>query len=118
MSAGIRATGITVGDEPISLSGLDRAFPSTDPAGVLPADTLTLALGDLIPDARNEVVILDGSGQDIALVTHDAIAVHGIAEAHVTVTGLDVSGFAYCTFEGGVTVFYPATHRLVVTADS
>ncbi len=118
MSAGIRATGITVGDVPISLNGLDRISPSVDPANTLSADTLTLALGDLIPDARNEVVILDGSAQDIALVTHDAIAVHGVAEAHVTVAGLDVSGFAYCTFEGGITVFYPATHRLIVTADS
>lgn len=118
MSGGIRATGITVGDEPISLSGLDQAFRPADPTSAGSDDALTLALGDLIPDARNEVVILDGSGQEIALVTHDAIAAQGVAEAHVTVTGLDVSGFAYCTFEGGVTIFYPATHRLIVTGES
>ena len=119
MSTGIRVTGITVGDEPISLSGLDQVpIPSEPPPNAALAETLTLALGDLIPDARNEIVILDGSGHDIALVTQDVIAAHGLAEAHVTVTGLDVSGFAYCTFEGGVTVFYPATHRLIVTAES
>jgi hypothetical protein len=62
-------------------------------------------------------VILDHSGQDIAVVTHEMVAAQGIGDAHVTVAGLDVSGFAYCTFEGGVTVFYPATHRLLVTHD-
>ena len=110
MGIGIRATGITVGDEPIALGNLDHTAP--------PAATLTLSLGDLIPDARNEIVILDGSGHDIAVVTGDAVSTHGIADAHVTAAGLDVSGFAFCTFEGGVTVFYPATHRLVVTNDT
>jgi len=118
MASGVRITGITVGDEPIALGGIEHAFPTAEPANPVPSETLTLALGDLIPDARNEVVILDGSSHEIALVTQDAVSAQGFAEAHVTVTGLDVSGFAYCIFEGGVTVFYPATHRLIVTADT
>jgi hypothetical protein len=117
MATGIRATSVTVADEPIPLNGVEQAFPTAEPV-ITPVPALTLALGDLIPDAHNEVVILDGSGHDIAVTTHDAIAAHGIAETHVTVTGLDVSGFAYCTFEGGITVFYPATHRLIVTGDA
>ncbi len=118
MGAGIRVTGITVADEPIALGGIEHAFPLPEHANPIPSETLTLALGDLIPDARNEVVILDGSSHDIAVLTQDTILAQGIAETHVTVIGLDVSGFAYCTFEGGVTVFYPATHRLIVTADT
>jgi len=116
MSAGIRIPGITVGDEPIALGSLEPSAGVVDNS--TPAATLSLSLGDLIPDAHNEIVILDGSGSDLAVATDNAIASHGISGDHVTVSGLDVSGFAYCTFEGGVTVFYPATHRLIVTNDT
>ncbi|MGH6967820.1 MAG: hypothetical protein ACREEL_00875 [Stellaceae bacterium] len=118
MGSGIRITGITAGDEPIALGGVDQALPPAESAGATPAETLTLSLDDLIPDARNEIVILDGSGHDIAVATADAVSAHGIAAAHVTATGFDVSGFAFCTFEGGVTVFYPSTHWLIVNNDS
>lgn len=116
MGAGIRIPGIMVGDEPIALGGLERSAGTVDNSAS--AATLALSLGDLVPDAHNEIVILDGSGSDLAVATNDAVASHGISGDHVTVSGLDVSGFAYCTFEGGVTVFYPATHRLIVTNDT
>ncbi|HEV2264321.1 MAG TPA: hypothetical protein VGR79_07305 [Stellaceae bacterium] len=117
MGTGIRIPGITVGDEPIALGGLEQS--SAGAAGhSAPAATLSLSLSDLIPDAHNEIVILDGSGSDLAVVTDNAVASHGISGGHVTASGLDVSGFAYCTFDGGVTVFYPATHRLIVTNDT
>ncbi|MDE2229420.1 MAG: hypothetical protein KGL11_10325 [Alphaproteobacteria bacterium] len=118
MGAGIRVTGITAGDEPIALGNVEHAFLSADAGASGGTETLTLTLDDLIPDAHNEIVILDASGHDIAVVTPDAIAAQGVADAHVTATGLDVSGFAYCTFDGGVTVFYPSTHRLIVTNDA
>ncbi len=118
MGAGVRIPGITAGDEPIALGGLEQTPSSGDADSSALAVTLSLSLGDLIPDAGNEIVILDGSGHDLAVVTDNAVAAHGIAGNHVTVTGFDVSGFAYCTFEGGVTVFYPATHRLIVTNDT
>lgn len=118
MGTGIRIPGITAGDEPIALGGLEQQPSTTDLNHSMQPATLSLSLGDLIPDARNEIVILDGSGSNLAVVTDNAVSSHGIAGNHVTVTGFDVSGFAYCTFEGGVTVFYPATHQLIVTNDT
>lgn len=116
MSTGIRIPGITVSDEPVALGGLDASSDAVENS--TPTATLSLSLADLMPDAHNEIVILDGSGSSLAVVTDHAVASHGISGDHVTVSGLDVSGFAYCTFEGGVTVFYPATHRLIVTNDT
>lgn len=116
MDTGVRIPGITVGDEPIALGGLEQSSGTAD--NTPPAATLSLSLADLIPDAHNEIVILDGSGGSLAVVTGDTVASHGVSGEHVTASGLDVSGFAYCTFEGGVTVFYPATHRLIVTNDT
>jgi hypothetical protein len=117
MTTGPRFTGITASDQPIPLG--EAPIPVPPPAAeTAGGTTLSLALADLLPDARGEIVILDHSGHDIAVVTHEAIAAQGIGDAHVTAAGLDVSGFSYCTFEGGVTVFYPATHRLFVTQDS
>jgi len=118
MANGVRIPGITAGDEPIALGSLEQLPSPADVDHSMRLTTLSLSLGNLIPDSHNEIVILDGSGSDLAVVTDNAVASHGIAGNHITVTGLDVSGFAYCTFEGGVTVFYPATHRLVVTNDT
>lgn len=116
MSTGIRIPGITVGDEPIALGGLDA--PSGAVENSAPAASLSLSLADLMPDTHNEIVILDGSGSSLAVVTDHSVASHGISGDHVTASGLDVSGFAFCMFEGGVTVFYPATHRLIITNDT
>jgi len=115
MTTGPRITGVTAGDEPIRLG--ETHAPAPPPADAAGDATLTLALEDLIPDARGEIVILDHSGQDITMVTHEGVAAQGVEDAHVTAAGLDVSGFSYCTFEGGITVFYPATHHLLVTQD-
>jgi hypothetical protein len=109
-----RPTGNPAGDVPIPLG--EEAAPQAESAAQAPA--LTLALEDLIPDARNEVVILDHSGQEISVVTSEPVASQGIQDAHVTASGHDVSGFAYCTFESGLTLFYPPTHHLLVTDES
>jgi|SRR5579872_6214277 len=116
MSTGIHIPGITVGDEPIALGDLESSSGTAE--GSAPAPILSLSLADLLPDAHNEIVILDGSGSNLAVVTDSAVMSHGTSGDHVTASGLDVSGFAYCTFEGGVTVFYPATHRLIVSNDT
>ena len=109
-----RPTGNPAGDIPIPLG--EEAAPHADSPAQAPV--LTLALEDLIPDARNEVVILDHSGQEISVVTSEPIADQGILNAHVTASGHDVSGFAYCTFESGLTLFYPPTHHLLVTDEN
>jgi hypothetical protein len=109
-----RPTGNPAGDIPIPLG--EETAPHAESEAQAPA--LTLALEDLIPDARNEVVILDHSGQEISVVTSEPVASQGIQDAHVTASGHDVSGFAYCTFESGLTLFYPPTHHLLVTDES
>jgi hypothetical protein len=81
------------------------------PAGEL----LTLTFEDLIPDSQGEVVILSDAGHDIAVVTHQPVASQGVEASHIMASGLDVSGFAFCTFADGVTLFYPTTQRLFVT---
>jgi len=108
-----RPTGNPAGDIPIPLG--EEAAPQADNPAQPPA--LTLALEDLIPDARNEVVILDRSGQEISVVTSEHVASQGILDAHVTSSGHDVSGFVYCTFERGLTMFYPPTHHLLLVTD-
>jgi len=77
-------------------------------------DTLTLLLEDLVPDARGEIVILSAGDHDITVVTDQPVADQGRQSAHVTDAGLDVSGFSYCTFASGGTVFCPNAHHLVV----
>lgn len=107
-----RDDGSPIVDGPIPLG--DHDAPATGlavPAGEL----LTLTLEDLIPDARGEVVILSDAGHDIAVVTHQPIANQGIEASHVTAAGLDVSGYGFCTFAEGITLFYPPGQRLFVT---
>ncbi len=114
-----RPTGNPAGDIPIPLGPAlhnEASLPHAESEAQAPA--LTLALEDLIPDARNEVVILDHSGQEISVVTSEPVASQGIQDAHVTASGLDVSGFAYCTFESGLTLFYPPTHHLLITDEN
>src|SRR5258705_11993514 len=102
-------------------------IPSEQVAASLAADRpvktgemLTLSLGDLVPDARGEIVILSGGTHDITVVTDEPVTKSGIepVQPHLTETGLDVSGFTYCTFAGGVTVFCPTAHRLLVLNES
>lgn len=110
-------SGSPIVDDTIPLGDHDRA-PAASDGLVGGAELLTLSLEDLIPDARGEVVILSDAGHDIAVVTHEPVASQGIETLHVMDSGLDVSGFGYCTFAGGLTVFYPPTHRLLVTDET
>ncbi len=90
---------------------------TTPVACAVEPETLTLALADLLPDASGEVVISDRTGLDIAVLTNEMVAAHGIAETRVTESGFEVGGLAYCTFEGGVTLFYAASQKLLVIPD-
>ena len=68
---------------------------------------LTFALKELLPDIGGEVVIDSGAGADITVLTDDAVTARGVERHHVTLGGDDVSGFAYCRFADGITVFHP-----------
>lgn len=72
------------------------------------ADTpITLAFEDLLPDANGEIVVLgDGFGTQLSILTDQRICAEGVADSHVTADGLDVAGLAYFAFEGGTKLYY------------
>lgn len=83
--------------------------PATASAGMLVrADShLSLDLRDLIRDDNGEVVLYNDSGlRAIGLSTDSQVVARGHANAHVTASGEDVSGFQYLTFDDGLTLYY------------
>ncbi len=79
---------------------------------------LILRMDELLPDAGSEVVLLDDAGEGFAIVTQDHVSGQGVAEPHVTASGLDVNGFSFATFDSGITVFYPSESKLLVLAET
>jgi hypothetical protein len=75
---------------------------------------LTFALKELLPDDGGAVVVYDHTGADVTVLTDAAVTDRGIEQDHITRAGHDVSGFAYCRFIGGITVFYPRSLPLRV----
>jgi hypothetical protein len=68
---------------------------------------ITLAFEDLLPDANGEIVVMgDGFGTQLSILTDQRICAEGVADSHVTADGLDVAGLAYFAFEGGTTLYY------------
>ena len=84
----------------------------------VPNDFLVLSLEDLLPDPRGEVVVFDDVGEGVAIVTDHQVADHGVSPAHITAAGVDVDGFAFFTFDTGLTVYYPNSLKLIVAPDS
>ncbi len=80
-------------------------------------DALTLSLKELMPDEGGDIVVFNDIGTDISIVTDDPVTAEGIAEGYVTRAGHNVSGFAYCRFAGGITMYYPRAHLLCVEED-
>ncbi len=80
-------------------------------------ETVTLALSDLVHDGNGEIVLFNDSNlRRLALVTDAAELARGQAPHHVTAAGEDVTGFAYVTFENGVTLYYEPQLELIVRA--
>lgn len=78
-------------------------------------EAVTLSLADLVHDANGEIVLFNDSNlRRLALVTQAAEVARGQAPHHVTAAGEDVTGFAYVTFENGVTLYYDAQLELIV----
>ena len=77
---------------------------------------LTFSLKELLPDDGGEVVIDNQTDADVTVLTDDPVTDRGVEEDHITRAGHDVSGFAYCRFAGGITVFYPRSLKLCVNA--
>lgn len=77
------------------------------------ADSVVLELGDLLPDSSGEVVLFMGEDVSVNIMTHETITGFGIADPHVTASGVDVTGLHFYSFEGGLTV-YSASDVLII----
>jgi len=75
--------------------------PADDPD----SDSVIMQLGDLLPDSLGEVVLFMGEDVSVNILTHETITGFGIADPHVTATGVDVTGLHFYSFEGGLTVY-------------
>lgn len=83
------------------------------PADDLSADSVVLELGDLLPDSSGEVVLFMGEDVSVNILTHETITGFGIADPHITASGVDVTGLHFYSFEGGLTV-YSASDVLII----
>ena len=102
--------------------GVSDGLAVTDArADPLPAEGtenyLVLRMDELLPDAGGEVVILDDLGEGFAIVTQNHVSGQGVSQTHVTASGLDVHGYAFTTFDSGITIFYPSESKLLVLPD-
>jgi len=84
-----------------------------EPSPVDDADSVVLQLGDLLPDSSGEVVLFMGEDVSVNLLTRETITGFGIADPHVTATGVDVTGLHFYSFEGGLTI-YSASDILII----
>ncbi len=76
-------------------------------------EPVLLELADLLPDASGDVVLFADDDLPVNIVTDQPVTEAGIAEAHVTDAGVDVTGLHFYSFESGLTVYSP-TDVLVV----
>ncbi len=68
-------------------------------------DTVVLDLSDLLPDDSGDVVLFSGDELPVSISAQEAVTEQGVAEAHVTATGVDVTGLNFYAFENGVTIY-------------
>lgn len=87
--------------------------PGAQPPGEMDPDSVVLQLGDLLPDSSGEVVLFTGEDVSVNLLTRETITGFGIADPHVTATGVDVTGLHFYSFESGLTV-YSANDILII----
>lgn len=79
--------------------------PGAQPPGAMDPDSVVLELGDLLPDSSGEIVLFAGEDVSVNLLTRETITGFGIADPHVTATGVDVTGLHFYSFESGLTVY-------------
>ena len=95
------------------VGGQALTFDSTDVE-----DQMILSLNDLLPDSRGEIVLFNEAGPlAVNIMTDSRVTETGTADHYVTSAGVDVSGYHFCTFEAGLTIYYPPEIDLLVTAD-
>ena len=81
-------------------------------------DQMILSLTDLLPDSRGDVVLFNEAGPlAVNIMTDSPVTESGTADHYVTSAGVDVSGYHFCTFEAGLTIYYPPEIDLLITGD-
>ncbi len=89
-------------------AGPDLVAPAPGEALAAPAlEPLSLDLGDLLPDAAGEVVLMGAADVPLSIHAGEAVMAAGIADAHVTASGLDVTGLHFYSFASGITLYSP-----------
>jgi hypothetical protein len=68
-------------------------------------DFVVLDLADLLPDEAGDVVLFSGDELPVSISAHEAVTGHGVADSHVTATGVDVTGLNFYSFESGITIY-------------
>ena len=96
-----------------ALEGAGATAAEAPTAGTGPA----LAIGDLLADGNNEVVLFDDGAVHALTVTGARAIDHGTVAAHVPETGADVSGYHYVTFDGGLTLYFQDGVQLTIAGD-
>jgi hypothetical protein len=77
---------------------------------------ITLSLGDLLPDANGEIVIVsDGDSLHLSILTDLRVCEFGVSGEHLTADGVDVAGLCFFAFEGGTKLYYPADLDVTVS---
>jgi hypothetical protein len=76
-------------------------------ASALDDMSVTLQLSDMLPDANGEIVIMgDGADSHLNIVTELRLLETGIANQHLTESGVQVEGLTYWVFEDGTKVYH------------
>ncbi len=70
-------------------------------------ELVSLSLADLLPDDAGEVVLVATGDVPINLLAGESLTEVGIAPAHVTAGGMEVTGLNFYSFESGLTVYSP-----------
>lgn len=68
-------------------------------------DVVVLDLADLLPDESGDVVLFAGDELPVNINAQESVAAQGVADGHVTATGVDVTGLNFYAFENGVTIY-------------
>lgn len=87
-------------------------------AGAEAEESVYLDLTDLLPDESGEVVLFAGEDLPVNILASEPVTETGIAEAHVTASGLDVTGLHFYSFESGITVYSPSDLLILISPES
>lgn len=68
-------------------------------------DALVILLEDLLPDAKGEIVLVAEANVALNIITDEIVSESGVAEEHVTATGVEVNGLYFYSFDNGITLY-------------